>query len=104
MTDYLMRVQVKIFSWFSEALVPGQHSPLLLEEDLPLGSSLRTCLSRLVDRYSRFAEVIYDPRADVLQVQVVVTHNGRLLTGSARLDLVLHSGDSIALIPFYAGG
>jgi molybdopterin converting factor small subunit len=104
MTDNLMRVQVKIFSWFSAALVPGQQTTLLLEEELPSGSSLRVCLSRLVPRYTRFAEVIYDPREDVLQVQVVVTHNGRLLTGSARLDLVLHSGDSIALIPFYAGG
>lgn len=104
MTDNPIRVQVKIFSWFSEALVPEQHASLLLEEELPSGSSLRTCLSRLDARYARFAAVIYDPREDVLQVQVVVTHNGRLLTGSAALDLVLQNGDSIALIPFYAGG
>ena len=104
MTDNPIRVQVKIFSWFSEALVPEQRSAMLLEEELPPGSSLRTCFNRLVARFARFAEIIYNPRGDVLQVQVVITHNGKLLTGSDRLDLVLQNGDSIVLIPSYAGG
>lgn len=104
MTDPLIRVQVKIFSWFSGALVPGVHSTLLLEEELPVGCSLRTCFIRLTSRYTRFSEVIYDPHEDVLHTQVVITHNGLLLTGSDLLDLVLQNGDSIVLIPSYAGG
>jgi len=104
MIEPLIRVQVKIFSWFSGALVPGLQSALLLEEELPAGSSLRTCFIQLAARYAKFAEVIYDPREDILQAQVVVTHNGLLLVGSDRLDLVLQSEDSIVLIPSYAGG
>ena len=104
MNEPLIRVQVKIFSWFSGALVPGLHSALLLEEELPAGCSLRTCFIRLAARYTRFSEVIYDPHEDVLHVQVVITHNGLLLSGSDRLDLVLQNGDSIVLIPSYAGG
>jgi molybdopterin converting factor small subunit len=104
MTENSIWVQVKIFSWFSGALVPGLNSALLLEEELPAHCSLRTCFNRLAERYPKFAEVIYDPNEDDLQVQVVITHNGQLLTGSDRLDLVPQNGDSIALIPFYAGG
>ena len=104
MTDNQIHVQVKIFSWFSEALVPEQHSALLLEEELPPGSTLRTCFCRLGARFAKFEEIIYDSRQDVLQVQVVISHNGKLLTGPDRLDLILQSGDSIALIPAYAGG
>jgi molybdopterin converting factor small subunit len=104
MIDNPIRVKIKIFSWFSEALVQGQHSALLLEEELPPGTTLRTCFSRLSARFSRFDEIIYNSREDVLQVQVIITHNGLLLTGPDRLDLVLQSGDSIVLIPSYAGG
>ena len=104
MTENSIWVQVKILSWFSGALVPGLNSALLLEEELPANCSLRTGFTRLAERYPKFTEVIYDPNEDDLHVQVVITHNGLLLTGSDRLDLVLQNGDSIALIPFYAGG
>jgi molybdopterin converting factor small subunit len=104
MIDNPIRVKIKIFSWFSEALVQGQHSTLLLEEELPPGSTLRTCFNRLGARFARFDEIIYNSREDVLQVQVIITHNGLLLTGPDSLDLVLQSGDSIVLIPSYAGG
>jgi molybdopterin converting factor small subunit len=104
MIDNPIHVKIKIFSWFSEVLVQGQHSALFLEEELPPGATLRTCFSRLSARFARFEEIIYNPREDVLQVQVIITHNGLLLTGPNRLDLVLQSGDSIVLIPSYAGG
>lgn len=104
MTENSICVQVKIFSWFSGALVPGLNSALLLKEELPANCSLRTCFARLAERYPKFAEVIYDPHEDDLHVQVVITHNGQLLTGSDRLDLVPQNGDLIALIPHYAGG
>jgi molybdopterin converting factor small subunit len=106
MTENSIRVKVEIYSWFSGALVPGLNSTLLLEEELPANGTLRTCFNRLVERYPKFSEVVYDPEEDDLHVQVVITHNGLLLTGSGseRLDLVLKNGDSIALIPFYAGG
>jgi molybdopterin converting factor small subunit len=99
-----IRVRIKIFSWFSGALMPGHDSALLLEETLPPGSSLRTCFSRLSARFARFEEIIYNSHEDIVQVQVVLTHNGKLLTGTDRLDLVLQEGDSIFLIPAYAGG
>jgi molybdopterin converting factor small subunit len=104
MTESLIRVQVKIFSWFSGALVPGLHSALLLEEDLPADCSLRTCFIRLAARYTKFSDVIYSPPEDALHTQVVITHNGLLLSGSDCLDLVLQNGDTIVLIPSYAGG
>lgn len=104
MTENSIWVQFKILSWFSGALVPGSNSALLLEEELPANCSLRTGFTRLAERYPEFSEVIYNPNEDDLHVQVVITHNGLLLTGADCLDLMLQNGDSISLIPSYAGG
>jgi molybdopterin converting factor small subunit len=99
-----MRVEVRILPWFSQLLLPGQHSSLVLEEELPPGSSLRVLLAHLVTRYARFDEAIYDPQGDALRETVVVTHNGRLVSPAAALDLTLQNADSVALIPAYSGG
>lgn len=104
MTGQQIEVQVRILPWFSEILAPGQHTTLLLEEKLPAGSSLRWLLVRLAARNARFGEAIYDPQNDALRETVVVTHNGRLVSPTAALDLTLQSADSVALIPAYSGG
>jgi molybdopterin converting factor small subunit len=99
-----MHIQVEIFPWFSKYIDPMQHGRLLLKEELCPGASLRALLSQLAERYTGFAECIYDTQSDRLHGQVVITHNGRLLTPLTNLDLPLHDGDSVGFIPVYAGG
>ena len=98
------RVTVKFFPWLSTALVADQRTPLAVTEDLPPGATLRDCFRRLAARFPAFAEVIYDPGEDAVHVQAVVTLNGRIANGPAALDLALHPGDVVFLIPAYAGG
>jgi sulfur carrier protein ThiS len=104
MTGQQIEVQVRILPWFSEILAPGRQTTLLLEEELPSGSSLRWLLARLAVRNARFGEAIYDPQGDALRETVVVTHNGHLVSPAAALDLTLQNADSVALIPAYSGG
>jgi molybdopterin converting factor small subunit len=104
MTGQQIQVQVRILPWFSEILAPGQHTTLVLEEELPSGSSVRSLVARLAARHARFGEAIYDPQRDALRETVVVTHNGRLVSPAAALDLTLRNADSVALIPAYSGG
>jgi hypothetical protein len=104
MVENKIHVQIKIFSWFSGVLIPGHESALLLDEELTPGSSLRTCFRKLNARFTRFQDIIYNVREDSLQIQVVLTYNGKLLTGTNCMDLELRNGDSICLIPAYAGG
>jgi molybdopterin converting factor small subunit len=99
-----MQVQVRILPWFSDLLVPGQHAPLLLEEELPPGASLRTLLTSLAGRYARFEDALYSPLHDTLQPTVVITYNGRFVAPVEALDLTLQAGDSVVLIPAYSGG
>ncbi len=99
-----MQVQVEIFAWFSRRITPMQHGPLLLKEELPSGASLQALLSQLAERYKGFAECIYDTQDDRLHGQVLITHNGRLLTPLTNLNVTLHDGDSVSFIPVYAGG
>jgi molybdopterin converting factor small subunit len=103
-TGEQIQVQVKVLPWFSQLLAPGHHTSLLLEEELPSGSSLRRLLARLAAGKARFDEAIYDRQGDALRDTVVITHNGRLVSPAAALDLVLQNGDSVALIPAYSGG
>ncbi len=104
MTDPRIRVRVKVLPWFSEILAPGQYRSVVVVEDLPVGSSLRSLLARFAARYGRFEQAIYDPKRDAMRETVVITHNGRLVSPAASLDLVLQSGDTVALIPAYPGG
>jgi molybdopterin converting factor small subunit len=105
MADTQINIQIKIFAWFSEALAPGHQGALVLDEALPLDeASVRHCLRRLAARYARFAEIIYDPAADAMQAQVIVAYNGRVLSGPEVLAQALQAGDTVALIPAYAGG
>ena len=104
MTGPRIEVRVKVLPWFSEILAPGQYRSVTLEEDLPAGTSLRSLLARLAARHARFDQAIYDPHRDALHETVVITHNGRLVSPVASLDLVLQSGDTVALIPAYSGG
>ncbi len=78
---------------------------MLLDEELPSGSTLGTLLNVLADRYyPKFEEIIYNPHDGTLQAAVILTHNGRLVSPAIAPDLVLESGDSIAFIPVYSGG
>ncbi len=99
-----IRVTVKVFSWFAETLAPGQKTALTVEEALPPRATLRTLFGRLATRCAKFAEVIYDPRQDSIQTHVMISLNGRLVSGTATLDLELQQGNLIFLIPAYAGG
>jgi molybdopterin converting factor small subunit len=97
-------VQVRIYPWYSELLAPGQHTTLALEQQLPPDSSLRTLMTKLAGRFVKFREIIYEPQHDLLQAGVVATHNGRLVPMPAALDLPLSNGDTVAIVPAYAGG
>jgi len=96
-------VRVEIYPWLSQRIIPTQHTRLLLEEELPAGASLRPLLRQLADRYIGFAEAIYNTQNDELRDQVLITHNGRLLTSLTSLDLALQNGDTAGFIPVLAG-
>lgn len=99
-----MLIAVSILPWYSEALDPDHPATLVIEKEIPSGSSLRELLHGLADQYPKFKEVIYDPQGDVLQPSVVITHNGRLVANSIARELPLTGGDQISLIPVYTGG
>jgi len=99
-----VRVQLRVLPWFSRIFASGEQTTFLLELEAPAGASLRVLLARLAGRYPGFDEAIYDPQRDVLREAVVITHNDRLVSPAAALDLVLQDGDTIALIPAYTGG
>ena len=104
MTGQTMQVQVKVLPWFSEIIVPGQRTQVEVETELPPGSVLRSLLAGLAARYARFDQAIYEPQSDALRETVIVTHNERLVSPAAALDLELKNGDTVALLPAYSGG
>lgn len=99
-----MQVTIRILPWFSGILIPGRQAPLVLEEELAAGASLRTLLTLLAGRYAGFAEAVFDPAQGTWQPAVVITVNGRLVSPEEALSRTLDARDAIALIPAYSGG
>jgi molybdopterin converting factor small subunit len=99
-----MHVQVRLMPWFSELLSPEYTSAVLVDEDLPSGSTLRGLIGSLAGRSPRLGDALYCSEQGTLHHAVVVTCNGRLVSPAQALDLVLQSGDQLVFAPAYSGG
>ena len=77
---------------------------MLWEEEVEKGATLRTLFKRLTDRYPKFRELVYDPGNGELTGLVSVIFNNRVLELAGGLDAEIQDGDSVVLLPAYAGG
>jgi MoaD family protein len=92
-----MRITVKAFATFREVM------DMQIELEFPEGTTVRTLLSELTERYKGLGEMMFaDP--DTLRDFVNILKNGRNIHFLAGLDTPLDDGDMIALFPPAAGG
>jgi len=80
-----------------------QPGPVIIEEPLEDGESLRGLLSRLAARFSQFAEAIFDPQTQSLSSEVSILINDHVNL-SQGMDTKLKGGDRILFLPILAGG
>ncbi len=92
-----MKITVKAFATFREVM------DMQIELEFPAGTTIRTLLSELTDRYKGLSEVMFSA-PDTLRDFVNILKNGRNIHFLAGLDTPLDDGDMIALFPPAAGG
>ena len=80
-----------------------QPGPVILEEALEEGESLRSLLTRLAERISNFSEAVFDPQTQSLSSEVSILINNHINL-SQGLDTKLKDGDQILFLPILAGG
>jgi molybdopterin converting factor small subunit len=80
-----------------------QPGPVILEEPVEEGESLRSLLTRLSGRFSHFSEALFDPETQSLSSEVSLLINNHIDL-SQGMDTKLKDGDQILFLPILAGG
>jgi molybdopterin synthase sulfur carrier subunit len=97
------RVRLEIMPWLSHVL-GAQDSHLVLEEEVEEGETVGELLARIAARHQRFGELVLDAETGRLTGHVSLTFNGRLLELLDGLQTKMRDGDTIVLLPAFAGG
>jgi molybdopterin converting factor small subunit len=95
--------KVKLQFWMADRLGWTQMGPMIMEEPLEEGDSLRSLLNRLAGQFSHFAEAVFDPQTQSLSSEVSILINDHVIL-SQGMDTKLKNGDQILFLPILAGG
>jgi len=95
--------KVRLEFWMADRLGFDQPGPVILEEPLEDGESLRQLLTRLAPRFKYFSENLFDPETQSLssEVHLVINNHVDLPQG---MDTKLKDGDRVLFLPILAGG
>ena len=95
--------KVRLEFWMADRLGLDQPGPLILEEPLEEGESLRSLLTRLAGRIEPFAGAVFDPRTQSLSSEISLLLNNHIDLPQG-MDTKLKEGDRILFLPILAGG
>ena len=96
--------KVKLEFWMGDRIGWNRPGPMIREENLEEGETLRSLLTRLAGEISQFAEAVFDPKAQSLSSEVSILINDRIPNLSQGLEVKLQAGDRILFLPILAGG
>lgn len=95
--------KVRMEFWMADRLGFDQPGPVILEEEVTEGESLRSLLTRLAERCPVFAESIFDPKRQSLSSEVSILLNNHVFLPQG-MDTPLKDGDRLLFLPILAGG
>ncbi len=95
--------KVRLEFWMADRLGWDQPGPVIMEEPIEEGESLRGLLTRLATRFSHFSEALFDPQTQTLSSEVSILINDHINL-SQGMDTKLKGGDRILFLPILAGG
>lgn len=99
-----MTLKVRLEFWMADRLGFDQPGPLILEEPVEEGESLRSLLSRMAGRFSHSSEALFDPETQSLSSEVSILINHHIQNMTDGLETRLKAGDHILFLPILAGG
>ncbi len=81
----------------------NQPGPIVVEERIQEGESLRSLLTRLAGKFPHFSESLFDPQTQSLSSEVSILLNNHVNLPQG-MDTPLKDGDRIIFLPILAGG
>ena len=100
----MVTVRLQVLSWLTRVFDAERRARVAWEEEVERDSTLRALFERLAREHPQFGELVYDTAEGKLTGIVSVIYNDRILELAGGLDVVVHDGDSIVLLPAFSGG
>lgn len=97
-------VRLEVVSWLTRAFDSTESTRLVREERVEAGSTVRDLFDRLAAENPVFAEYVFDREKQEITGHVSVIFNDRILELLNGLDTETKDGDTVTLIPAFAGG
>ncbi len=98
------KVRLRVFSWLSTTLGVEDSTGLVREVEVEAEITVRQLFNRLATEHQDFAKYVFDRDRQDLTGRVSVLFNDRVLELVQGLDTEIEDGDTITLVPAYAGG
>jgi MoaD family protein len=93
----MVQIKITYFSMFRE--VTGRH-----EEDLEAGTTVRSALQKLFEKYGERLRKIMLKEQDVPHNSVIIALNGKSIKFLKGLDTILNEGDKLTFFFAVGGG
>ncbi len=98
------KVRLKFPASFASMLNAQGSDLVVLEKEIGEGTTIGDLLADLAFSYTGFRKVIFNPDIGKISDQVNVILNDSLLQFPDVTEAKLNDGDSIIILPVYAGG
>jgi len=98
------KVRLEILPWLSDRLRDWGSGRLILEEEVDEGTTIRQVLTAYSQRDETFKKFIYDTQSRQLNEFVNIIINDRFMELAQGLETELKDGDTLILLPAFAGG
>jgi hypothetical protein len=100
----MAKVRVKITPSLAGSLNSSGSHWLILEREIGEVSTIGDLFTELAFDYAEFRKVVFDPDIGKINDQIVVVLNDKLLNFPNIKESILNEGDTLVLVPMYAGG
>ncbi|MFC1896988.1 MoaD/ThiS family protein [Chloroflexota bacterium] len=100
----MSKVQLNIPPWVGIILDENTSTWFNLEKEIGEETTIDSLLTDLAFSYPDFRKTVFNPDVGKVSDQVNIVLNDNLLHSTDLTDTKLNDGDSITILPAYAGG
>lgn len=100
----MTKIRLEVIPWLTRAFGAPGPGRLVRDEEVEAGATVRDLFERLASQHQGFAELVFDRQSQQLTALVSVILNDRILELHGGLDATFADGDTIILLPAFAGG
>ncbi len=100
----VLNIKLQTYSWISRTLGKSDQPNRLFRPKIAAGTTLFDLFAKLAARHPEFRDKVYNPATGVMNEQILVIINNRLVQARNFRQTELHDQDTITLSIVLAGG